>query len=195
MPGASRSREGIQVHRGRLQRRDIDRQLGLPVTSPARTVLDNAPDLTDKALTRAVNDLRRQHYLNLEALKDALDRWPRHPAACRLRPLVENPPGPTASEFEDRFGAFCQEFGLPQPLVNTVVAGYEVDAYFPAERVIVELDGWDFHSSRRSFDSDRERDAAMLALGIVTVRVTWARLIGAPEREAARLRAILEARR
>jgi sigma54-dependent transcription regulator len=115
-------------------------------------------------------------------------------ATKRLHEFVDAPTGPTASEFEDAFIGFCRRSGLPQPLCNTRVGRFEVDAYFPVQRVIVELDGWRFHSSRASFESDRERDAALLALGIVTVRITWNRLIKTPEREAARLRKILEAR-
>lgn len=80
-------------------------------------------------------------------------------------------------------------------MINGEIHGFEVDAYFPAERVIVELDGWDYHRSRYSFASDRDRDATMLALGIVTVRITWERLIYTPEREARRLKVILAQRR
>jgi very-short-patch-repair endonuclease len=76
--------------------------------------------------------------------------------------------------------------------MNAIVAGYEVDALFAAERVIVELDSWEFHKDRGSFESDRERDAATLAVGHVTVRITWERMTAA---EADRLRAILDARR
>jgi very-short-patch-repair endonuclease len=75
------------------------------------------------------------------------------------------------------------------------VAGYEVDALFREERVIVELDGFAYHRDRVSFESDRERDAATLAARFETVRVTWERLTTGAEREAARLRAILAARR
>lgn len=59
---------------------------------------------------------------------------------------------------------------------------------------MVELDGWDFHSSQQGFESDREQDATLLAHGIVTIRITWDRLIDSPKREARRLRAILEHR-
>jgi very-short-patch-repair endonuclease len=75
------------------------------------------------------------------------------------------------------------------------VSGWEVDALFPDEKVIVELDGWDFHSSRESFESDRERDASTLAAGCVTVRVTWERMHERAAREAARLQTILEQQR
>jgi predicted transcriptional regulator of viral defense system len=72
-----RRRPGIKVHRSRtLTDKDIDRQLGVPVTSPARTALDNAPRLSDKRLTRMVNDLRHARYLNLDDLADVLTRNP-----------------------------------------------------------------------------------------------------------------------
>ena len=111
-----------------------------------------------------------------------------------LRPLVVTPTGPTRSEFEDRFLAFAREYGLPTPSMNARVAGYEVDALFPAHMVIVELDGYEYHQGRRSFERDRERDAVLLAAGYVTIRITWERLTTQPEREAARLHQILTRR-
>ena len=75
------------------------------------------------------------------------------------------------------------------------VAGWEVDALFPREKVIVELDGWEFHSSRQSFEDDRERDACTLAAGFVTLRVTWTRIHARARREAVRLHQILRQRR
>jgi very-short-patch-repair endonuclease len=73
------------------------------------------------------------------------------------------------------------------------VAGYEVDVLFRQQRVIVELDGYDFHAGRAAFERDRERDANLLAAGYRTIRITWERLQRAPEREAARIMAILNA--
>jgi very-short-patch-repair endonuclease len=77
----------------------------------------------------------------------------------------------------------------------TYVAGYEVDALFAAERLIVELDSWDFHSDREAFESDRDRDADTLAADHETVRITWTRIEKRPAREAQRLNRILELRR
>jgi very-short-patch-repair endonuclease len=75
------------------------------------------------------------------------------------------------------------------------VAGYEVDALFEAEQLIVELDGWAFHADRDAFERDRDRDADTLAAGCATVRITWERMRRAPAQEAARLQAILTGRR
>ena len=192
---ARRRPSGVRVHvHPALESQDIRRHRAIRVTSPARTLLDIAPKLTKPQLARAVNEARLNAGLRLPHLAELLDRESYHPGLRLLRPYVEQPTGPTRSQFEDRFVAFAREHGLPTPRTNTRVAGYEVDALFPDERVIVELDGWDFHSNRRSFERDRDRDAALLAAGYVTVRITWERLTGAPAREAARLRAILKAR-
>lgn len=191
-----RKHNGIKVHRSRtLDRVDITRQLGVPVTSPARTVLDNAPRLTDKRLTRMVNNARHARFLYLDALADVIDRNPTHPGAKRLRPFVQTRSGPTQSELEDRFVAFAKRYGLPTPATGVEMLGYVVDVLFPAEKVLVEIDSWEFHRFRPNFESDRNRDADMLAAGFVTVRITDERMNHDPEREARRLNKILEDRR
>jgi very-short-patch-repair endonuclease len=80
-------------------------------------------------------------------------------------------------------------------MMSVMVAGYEVDAFFPVERVIVELDSWEYHSSRDAFERDRDRDADNLAAGFETVRITWDRMMRAPSKEARRLDVVLRARR
>jgi very-short-patch-repair endonuclease len=191
---SARRRPGILIHRGVLTRRDIRRHSGIRVTSPARTILDNAPRLTDRALIRAVNDLRLAKHLRIPDLQAAIDRCPRHPGAALLRPLVDAARGPTRSELEDAFAELSERFGLPRAQINAHVAGYEVDVLFPAQRVIVELDGYEFHGTRDAFEDDRERDATTLAAGFETVRITWERMTQEPGREAARLNLILSAR-
>jgi very-short-patch-repair endonuclease len=187
----ARRRPGIRAHRATLERSDIQRHLGIRVTSPARTVFDNAPRLSAKALTRKVNDLRIARRLKLEQLAELAARLPRHPGAACVGPLIETDRGPTRSELEDVFAAFAKRFGLPPFEFNTRAAGYEVDVLFPRQRVIVELDGYEFHGTRQAFERDRERDAATLAAGFTTLRITWERLTQAPEKEAERLHAIL----
>jgi len=187
---------GIRVHRMTgLFRRDIDVEQGIRITSPELTLLHCAPRMPPKSLTRAVNDWRRAKLITCEALADVVARFPLQPGAPLLRPHAGTDHNPTRSPFEDEFLDFCERFGLPTPRVNITLHGIEVDAYFEAERLIVECDGWPFHNDRVAFEDDRERDATMLMHGIATVRITKRRLRAAPEREAARLHAILEARR
>lgn len=187
----ARRRPGIRTHRATIIRKDVRRHQGIRVTSPGRTILDNAPRLTDKALARAVNDLRLARHLRIPDLAEVAQRLPRHPGACRVRQFTEDPTGPTRSEFEDAFAAFTDAHGLPRAALNTRIAGYEVDALFRAHKVIVELDGWDVHRTKAAFERDRERDASTLAAGYRTLRITWERLQNQGGREARRLRTIL----
>ena len=191
-----RRRPGIVVHRARsLAPRDVRTQQGIHVTSPARTVLDCAPDLDDAALGRVLADGRRSGLLTTAHLIDALMRFVNHPGRPRVRDLIDDTQAPTRSRFEDLLIPFCERHGLPIPELNVWVAGRERDAYFPRERLILELDGWQFHQDRAPFESDREDDAEALALGLATYRLTWRRLIGTPDREADRLRRVLARRR
>lgn len=192
----ARKHKGIRTHRSRtLTRDDITTELGVPVTSPERTVLDIAPRLTDKRLARVVNDARRAGHVHLDSLADVLARNPNHPGTKRLRRFVEERAPATNSPLEDDFLEFAKRYGLPAPVTNTRVLGYEVDVLYPAERVIIEIDGYPFHSDRDSFERDRNRDADMLAADFVTVRVTRDRMRHKPEHEARRIIKILEARR
>ena len=186
---------GIVVHRSRaLARRDLTTQRGIRVTSPARTLLDCAPGLSDAQLLRAVNDARNRHIVKIGQLIDVLSRNPTHPGAKRLRRLVEGDRGPTRSEFEDRFRALCERHALPMPRFKQFVGGYEADAFFPEQGLIVELDSWTFHRDRGAFERDRLRDAEHLEHGLPTLRITWERLRDMPDREAARVQAILDRR-
>lgn len=188
---ADRRPKGIRTHRiGRLHSKDLRTQLGIRTTSPARTILDCAALLPDKRRTRVVNDALRS-YLSRDALKDIADRNPRHPGAKLLKPFVDATGGPTRSGFEDDFPSFCKRNNLPVPLINVIVGDVEADAYFPEHNLIVELDGWEYHNTRESFESDRTRDANALAHGIATVRITHDRMTGDEAAEAARLRKIL----
>jgi hypothetical protein len=193
--GGDRRPKGIKAHRmARLLRRDIDTEQGIKATSPAVTLLHCAPRMPRKSLARRVNEARRAEILTPAELADVVTRFPRHPGAPLLRPHAHTDQNPTRSGFEDDFLAFCERFGLPEPRLNHPLHGYEADAYFEEAKLIVELDGWNFHSDRQAFEDDRERDATMLAHGISTIRITRRRLTQDPHREAVRLQAILAAR-
>jgi very-short-patch-repair endonuclease len=154
------------VHRHRLAEIDVTRHWDIPVTTPARTLKDLAHVLSPAALTRAVNDARLRHLLS-----------------------VDDAQRPTRSALEDAFLTFIARHRLPSPEVNTMVAGYEVDMLWRPQRLIAELDGYETH--RFTFETDREKDADLVAAGFRVVRVTWERLAERPRREAARFRALL----
>ncbi len=195
--GPPRCPRGLQVHRSiNLDRTQITHNYGLRVTTPARTVLDIAPRTSQRRLTRIINDLRLERRLRIGELEALIDRHPRHIGAPLVKPLISDDPGVTRSDFEDDFSGFVERYELPRPILNATIGGHEVDAYFPIERVIVELDGYDVHKTRAQFESNRARDAEILAaLGIPTVRITHRRFHSQPQRVAANLHGILRARK
>jgi very-short-patch-repair endonuclease len=84
---------------------------------------------------------------------------------------------------------------LPTPHTNVRIAGHEVDALWPRERLVVEVDGFAFHSTRAAFERDRARDADLQAHGYRVMRVTWRQLTVRPEALAARIGGALAAAR
>ncbi len=188
---------GLIVHRSKLTRHDIRTVQGLRVTSPARTALDMAPRLPPRRLARVLNELRLSHGLELDELAAMLERFPRHPGARHLRPLVGiGPEEPTRSAFEDEWPTFAADHSLPPHDMNVIVSGYRVDVRFRSPPLIVELDGWAFHRTRRAFNDDRARGATTLApTGTPTVRITYEAFHGDPAAQAERLHRILAALR
>jgi very-short-patch-repair endonuclease len=75
------------------------------------------------------------------------------------------------------------------------VRGHEVDLHWPEQRLVVEFDGWAYHSTREAFERDRRRDADLQLAGERVIRVTHRQLAGAPEELVARFATGLAASR
>jgi very-short-patch-repair endonuclease len=190
--------KGIVVHQSsRLLTRDVRLRDGLRVTSPALTVLHNAPRLTDKRLIRTVNELRMDHGLTHEQLVDVVARLPRHTGARRVRELFgATEQEPDRSKFEEDWRPFARTYKFTGWKTNQIVSGYTVDVLFGPDLLIVELDGWGTHGTKPAFGRDREQDADILdRTGIPTNRITRDSFKAGPKRHAARIHRILDARR
>ncbi len=156
---------GICAHRAAgLLPRDVRVQQGLPVTSPARTLLDRATQLTlhdfERELDEALSVLGIVHR---DQLRDVVRRMTGHRGAPIMRRLLErrDDGGVTRSEAERLFLALVREAGLPEPETQVRLAGYTVDFLWRKERVGFEIDGYQFHTSRHAFDRDRSKDLAL----------------------------------
>jgi Protein of unknown function (DUF559) len=195
-PGRSRhSRPGILVHRvRRLHIADRNVRDGIPVTGVARTLLDLAEVVSPRQLERSVEQAERLRLFDLGEVEDLFERSRGRRGLRPLRALlgdaVAEPP-PTRSELERCFLDLCRGASLPRPAVNIWVAGFEVDALWRRQRLVVELDGHAFHNSRGAFERDRFRDAELQLAGYRVVRLTHRRLAREPAAVAALLRALL----
>jgi very-short-patch-repair endonuclease len=190
VPRSNRRRPGLRVHRSRsLAPEDVRMLRGLPVTAPARTLLDLAEVANARDLERAVDEALTQRLTTDAALVAVVERRRGHRGTGRLRGLLarRGEPTLTRSEAEERFLALVREAGLPTPEVNTHVGAYLVDFVWRDCRLVAEVDGYRFHSSRSAFERDRRRDADLNAAGFRVIRITWRQLVEEPIAVVARL--------
>lgn len=165
-------RKGIRTHRsGRLGPADVTIKDGIPVTTVARTLLDLADVLNHQALKRAIDESEYQRLFDLTALTAVVNANPGRRGTKVLR-LAKDPPHLTRSEMENRFLRICARHNIPAPHTNQTMLGYEVDAFWPHANLVVELDGYAAHGTRKAFQADRERDRRLVSAGFRPVRVT-----------------------
>ncbi len=107
---------------------------------------------------------------------------------------LHRPSAFTRSGLERRFLALVQRAGLPRPSMNLFVEGFELDAYWPAERFAVELDTYDYHGSPTAFEADRFRQEDLKLAGIEMIRLTGIRMEREPTAVVQRLRRLLAQR-
>ncbi len=178
-------RPGIRVHSAQTAAAaDLRVFDGLLLTSPARTLIDLAATLGERDLRWALEEAQVRRLVTLSDITRSLESLPRLRGVAALRRAVQcSDPGPamTRSEAERRLLDLIRAARLPAPSVNVRVAGFEVDAYWHDEQLVVEVDGFAFHRSHTAFERDRRRDAALQLRGIRVVRLTWRRLNDEPE--------------
>ena len=181
VPNRARTRRpGIRARRSAdLPARDTTRLEGVPVTTPARTLRDLSLVVGARDLDRAAARFERRGLIGSTEMRALPARHRGRPGAGLLRAALSCGDGMalTRSAAEERFLEIVRRGRLPRPRTNVVVQGHEVDFLWPGEKLVVEVDGFAFHASRRSFEADRRRDAELAAAGMRVVRVTWRQIV------------------
>jgi hypothetical protein len=167
-------RAGIRaMSRPSLRQADITTRNGLPVTGPARTLVDLATELHPMALERAVNEADKLDLIDPEALRAALDVFAGEPGVRSLRALLDRHTFRLSdSALEVFFRPIAATAGMPQPLTKAMVDGYEVDFFWPDLGLVVETDGLRYHRTASEQTHDHRRDQAHVAAGLTTLRFT-----------------------
>ncbi len=179
MGKSRRSRTGIRIHRVAHLPADERRiRNGIPVTSPARALLDFASQARGDELERAIAESYALGLTSEGQIRTILARHPRRSGVRALGTELDRERGPalSRSEAERQMKLLIREAGLPAPLTDRTIAGYEADFVWPEQRLIVEVDGFQFHGHRLAFERDRKRDAAHILAGYRVIRFTWRRL-------------------
>jgi very-short-patch-repair endonuclease len=199
VPGTSRRRRpGIATFTtSTLHSDDRDEVDGVPVTSPERTIVDLADVLDARDLRRVLERAKRLCAIDHAALSAVISRNPGRHGLRILLPLLaeDHALGAAAeSELERLFFDLIRAHGLPEPLAGQMVCGYVVDAYWPRSRLVVELQGYEFHSDRETFERDHAKLATLTRHGIELLALTYRQVTIEPV-ETATLLALLIARR
>jgi predicted transcriptional regulator of viral defense system len=183
VPGrTARRHDGIDLHRSTtLTPADITIVDAIPVTTVARTVLDLAAVVRRRSVERALDQAQILEVFDLRALRDQLDRNPRHPGASRLNAILDSHTAGTTvtwSELEELCLEVTRAAGVERPEVNAWVdpgdgePPVRADFVWRAQRVTVEADGFGSHKTRWAFENDRGRDQRLFRVGWLPVRVT-----------------------
>jgi very-short-patch-repair endonuclease len=187
------AKKDFHVHFARFAAEDTTERERIPVTSLARTVLDLAaldPGRTEKDLKRC-GDLNLLDLREFEALLARAAGHKGHSTLAEAVRLYRPDLSVTRSGLERRFRELVRAAGLPEPAMNYVVGGYELDCWWEDARLAVELDTYGTHGSRLSFEEDRRRQRELGLLGIRLERVTDRQLASEPEEVLRAVEALL----
>jgi very-short-patch-repair endonuclease len=169
-----RSLAGVRLHR-RRSLGDHDRAIKsrMPLTSPARTIVDLAGRLGERQLEAAINEATILDLLTPEVLRRQLDRIRHQRGVPMLRRLLDRKVFRlTDSELERRFLRLAATTGLPLPETGARLNGYRVDFFWPDLGLVVETDGLRYHRTPAQQARDRRRDQVHTAAGLTTLRFT-----------------------
>jgi len=180
-----RAPEGVIVHRTNyLPLEDVTTVGGLPVTTPARTLLDLGGLVSSKLVARAAADALARNKVTQPLLIDQLRRGgiSGRPGTAVLRALLGHldnlePGPPTESELEDAMLEVIARAGLPSPVrqfelrEHGVVLG-RLDAAYPHKLIALEADGYECHSALAEWLHDHRRQNAFESRGWRFLRFT-----------------------
>jgi very-short-patch-repair endonuclease len=151
-----------------FERDEVVIRKGLRTTSIERTLLDLAA--LGEPVERLVAEATAKRLTSIAKLQTYLERRAGARGAARLRRCIEGTQ--TRSRAEEEFARWLDAHGIPKPDFNVPFGPYTLDVLWPEARLVVEIDTYETHGTRHSFEADRERDGYLLGKGLRTRRVT-----------------------
>jgi hypothetical protein len=172
---------------------DATTWMGIPVTSPARTLVDLAAVVSAEELARAVHEAAIKHRTKPADVDEVLARRPNSKGAATLREILHGDQGKLLSQLERAFIRLLRDAGLPLPVTNRLAGGRLVDCRWPDHRLTVELDSYRYHASRHAWELDRKREREAYARGDQFRRYTWGDVFERPAQTIRELQSAVRA--
>src|SRR4051794_38131810 len=187
-----RSIRGITTHWERApDPRDRTAWKGIPITTPARTLVDLAAVVSAEELARAVHQADVLHRTTPDEVEEVLQRRRNAKNAAKLREILWGDADRILSKLEKAFVKLLRENSLPTPTTNRQAGGHFVDCRWPEQKLTVELDGYRYHRTRHAWEQDRKRERHAYARGDQFRRYTWGDVVEHPRPTLRELRAVL----
>ena len=171
------SRPGLIMHRTANPPAPQDlRTVGhVRYSAVPRMLIELAPRETPEELDRLITEAARRRLLNVDAMEAALERHARWPGLTRLKEALRayRPRPDRKSELERAFDEWLLGLPeIPQPQRNIHIGRWEIDCFWPDQRVALELDGRPYHVAAKDMERDRLKDTKLQTMGIKPMRVT-----------------------
>jgi very-short-patch-repair endonuclease len=162
----------------------------MAITSLPRTLLDCARTLP-LAESVAVIDCALRRFPITKTELDFLAGKARGPRSVALRQAIAMSDVSCGSVIESPLRLLLQLLGADvraQVLIRGIgTFDFVVDGW-----LVVEADGFAFHSDRGAYRADRRRANLLAERGMVLLRFTWEDIVLRPEQVLAQVRAVLE---
>jgi hypothetical protein len=170
-------RRGLKVHRTARppQPKELRTVDPLRYSSVPRVLIELAARETPAELDRLITEAARRRLLDPQAIEAALQRHARRPGLARLKAVLDayRPRPDRKSDLERTFDTWLLEHPeIPEPLRNVHIDGWEIDCWWPEQRVALELDGRAYHVAVAEMDRDRLKDTKLQIARIEPMRVT-----------------------
>ena len=191
VPREVRAQRGVHSHflSMPLERDEVVIRKGLRTTSIERTLLDLAA--IGEPVERLVAEAVAKRLTSIARLQAYVERRAGARGVRRLRRCIEG--NQMRSLVEKEFARWLDTQGFEPPIFNEPFGPFTLDAVWPAAKLVVEIDTYETHGTRHSFEADRQRDAYVLERGLRTMRVTPRRWREDGNRLARQLRSQLAA--
>src|SRR5690349_18697398 len=165
--------KGVIVHRARVDRREATVYREIPCTTVARTVVDMAAGSTPGELAELFHHAVVRFRVKPKHVEAVLRRRPNAKGAETVRRVINGDERALLSVLERGFIAVLRKNDLPPPRTNIPKDGHWVDCRWADPPLTVELDSYEFHSTRHAWRLDYQRERKARKRGDEYRRYIW----------------------
>lgn len=194
-----KARPGVRLYAATLPAEHVTAVIGLPVTTPARTVADLARTLSFRAGVVAADSALHRKLVTKAELTAVLAACTRWRGVRRAAAVIDFADGRAESPLESIARVAFAESGLPPPELQVWLGGTadpggtvepvgRVDFYWRQYRTVAEVDGAGKYADPERARAQLRRDSLLRDDGFEVVHFTWQQITQAPEQVAASIR-------